>query len=1202
MLILAKERMAIKTYLKVATALLLAAALGVAAAVVIVPRLLALDTCKAQILAMAQKSLSRTVSYQTASFSWHFAPSFVFRGITIAETSGNTTFLKVDRLTFKLSILPLLRREVRLKEIVVERPELMLNRNQAGVFNIDDLLRGKPSEFSIHLRSVRIINGLVRFTDRLADPEGFTTSLEKLDLYVNGLDRGKSSAFKVFTMVPGEKGQSAISLSGTARIPGHKESIHDATFDVTLSAKNLAPGRFWRYYGRYLPFEKVRGNLDLDGRFKGKPNEFSAKGQITINDLRLNYPQVFHAPLTPKEVRLAYELELTPRDISVKSFDLTVDGLRATGSCALGDMYSGDPRITARAAISPFRLEEFRQYIPYGVIVKDTADYIERHITGGVYRLDEGRLDGRVSQILHMERGDNYNVLFIRGHVEKGLVSYGSHVPTFNNVKGDLEMRGKNFFLRRVTGNFGGSPFTLEGKIADYPLATPASYPFTMTITPGEAEVAWLFRQGKPGGMAFSGRSLLRLSGSGSTSDYGLTGSWDLSGADYRYRDSVHKPAGVANRLRFTARLGKAEARLADFRYELPPLDVTAGATLRYDNREPLTFAVGTNRFLVDPLLPILPGLAKYHPSGTVQAHISGSGNPAEPDGIRLKGDVTIAKFSVRPLERIKPLSGITGTIHVTEATLETGELTGMVGDSAFTIGGRVAGLVNPTADLVFLSPELHPEDFGFYFTGQVPEVKSLSGAISLKDGTLTIASLSGEVNRLKFTMNGEVLDIGTPKIFLHVDFPYLRVEDLAPLTRLKRAGDDEEHPQEITLKAQVTSAAGSVRDIPFKQLDTELSLEHKRLEVHSLSVGVFGGSVSGSGGADFAADGGPMYQVRYRMNHVDVAQLLGAAGVKRQITGQLAAEGELTSQGINREDLYNTAQGYAEITLTDGIYRFPESYELRRASEFPFKTIQTRLSIAGKVIDIHSGRIEAFGGIISGAGGADFSIPDGPAYRFNCQLASVDAASFFRAFDVSKDISGLLTLRAELTARGDRVLALGKTVQGLVTVHLEKGIIKNYGFISKVFSILNVSQLLDFRLPDMVSTGMPYDVIDGTYSFNKGTVSTSDLSIHSPSLNMTIVGEADLVNREIDAKIGVQPLQTVSKIVNRIPIIGWVLSGGEKRFLVVYYEAKGKIDNPTVTAIPMTSLPRGILNIFRRAFNLPGELTTDPGKVLLGK
>ena len=37
------------------------------------------------------------------------------------------------------------------------------------------------------------------------------------------------------------------------------------------------------------------------------------------------------------------------------------------------------------------------------------------------------------------------------------------------------------------------------------------------------------------------------------------------------------------------------------------------------------------------------------------------------------------------------------------------------------------------------------------------------------------------------------------------------------------------------------------------------------------------------------------------------------------------------------------------------------------------------------------------------------------------------------------------------------------------------------------------------------------------------------------------------------------------------------------------------------VSAIPMTSLSNDILSIFKRAFKLPDELITKPGKVILG-
>jgi uncharacterized protein involved in outer membrane biogenesis len=96
-------------------------------------------------------------------------------------------------------------------------------------------------------------------------------------------------------------------------------------------------------------------------------------------------------------------------------------------------------------------------------------------------------------------------------------------------------------------------------------------------------------------------------------------------------------------------------------------------------------------------------------------------------------------------------------------------------------------------------------------------------------------------------------------------------------------------------------------------------------------------------------------------------------------------------------------------------------------------------------VLDIHSTRIDAFGGAISGHGLADFSAPNGSGYRVGWHMENMDAAKFFRAFEVTKEISGLLTLKGELTARGHGVAALKKTVQGSVGMHLEKGVINKF-------------------------------------------------------------------------------------------------------------------------------------------------------------
>ena len=135
-----------------------------------------------------------------------------------------------------------------------------------------------------------------------------------------------------------------------------------------------------------------------------------------------------------------------------------------------------------------------------------------------------------------------------------------------------------------------------------------------------------------------------------------------------------------------------------------------------------------------------------------------------------------------------------------------------------------------------------------------------------------------------------------------------------------------------------------------------------------------------------------------------------------------------------------------------------------------------------------------------------------------------------------------------------------------------------------------------------MVSGGMPYNRIAGTLSIHEGIVSTKDLFLDGNAMNISCVGKIDMTREEIDATIGVQPLQTVDKVVSRIPIVGWILTGKNKTLVTAYFEAKGKLDDPKVAAIPVKYLTKGVFDIFRRVFELPAKLFTDTGEVIIGR
>jgi hypothetical protein len=65
---------------------------------------------------------------------------------------------------------------------------------------------------------------------------------------------------------------------------------------------------------------------------------------------------------------------------------------------------------------------------------------------------------------------------------------------------------------------------------------------------------------------------------------------------------------------------------------------------------------------------------------------------------------------------------------------------------------------------------------------------------------------------------------------------------------------------------------------------------------------------------------------------------------------------------------------------------------------------------------------------------------------------------------------------------------------------------------------------------------------------------------------------------------------------------VGWILTGKNKSLITAYFEAKGKLEDPTVRAIPVQSMAKGVFNIFKRVFQLPATLFTNTGEVIINK
>jgi uncharacterized protein YhdP len=1046
------------------------------------PYLLDVNAYRSEIVTALQQSLNRPVSFSSGSFAWHFGPSFEFKSFTVKERDGVANFITARKITVQLALIPLLEKKVELKNLILDETTISLFRNSDGTFNIDDLL--KPSKDGVHVdfKKIRINQGAIFWSDMSGRKEPFKSTLRNIFLTADHLERGQKGHLKLAGDIPAASGvPTHLTLSGNLRLPSVEKSWLETVIECDLALKQAEIGRFWPYFGRYIPFANTGGRLDLATSFKGKPQNFSAKGKVLISGVTVNWPTIFHAPLSPKSIKLEYTIALTKQQIDISTVDLGMEGFRIKGSFQMQDYLTKDPRIIAKASTpSIFRYEDVRNYVPYGIIESGTADYIENKIKSGIFKLDTGVLDGRVSQIAHMEIGQNYNTLMIRGPVEKAVISYGPKAPTFNNIKGVVELKGKNFNLVGMTANFGSSPFSLDGSITEYNTDKTADYPIKMDIAPHAPEIAWLVKIAGIPNLEYSNSSSLRLTGSGHYSSYKLNGDWDLKQAAYSLPGYVSKPLSMPHTLKFSTVISKESTKVTSVNYNLQPLVITGSGLIGYGEKPYLGFDLQTNRFTMSETLPILSMWQKYKPRGTVQAHIKGGGDPEDLSAMDYYGNVDLTRLSFQPDDRMKQISGISGSITFKGNSLETSSIATRYGNSVITMKAAIKSLKKPECDITLSSPQLYLRDINLAEGRPDARIRRFNANCTLRKDSISLKSVSGLINSSNFNLSGVYLTGRTPQATISVTSSKLDLNDLLMFSPPAQNAENQQSPG-LDVKLTLNVVAGNFGKLAFSKLNAAAQQEKGTIYLHNLTSGMLG--------------------------------------------GKLTAKGKIVPGGEK-----------------------------------------------------------------------------GDRYDLTLDISHADAEKLFTALDISREVTGTLSLHGDLTARGHTLVNIKKSASGNIRLSMNNGKFRKFSTLSKVFSILNVSQLLRFKLPDMTSGGTPYSSIKGSIAVKDGILSTQDLFISSNAINVSIIGNADIVKEELNLTLGAQPLQTVDKIVNRIPIVGWLLTGKDKDLLTAYFEAKGKWSDPQVSAIPVKSMGKGILNIFIRAFQLPVKLFTDTGEVVLGQ
>ena len=229
-------------------------------------------------------------------------------------------------------------------------------------------------------------------------------------------------------------------------------------------------------------------------------------------------------------------------------------------------------------------------------------------------------------------------------------------------------------------------------------------------------------------------------------------------------------------------------------------------------------------------------------------------------------------------------------------------------------------------------------------------------------------------------------------------------------------------------------------------------------------------------------------------------------------------------------------------------------------------------------------------GGAVDLTAWLDLDDGRGMAFSLNPKLSHVDAGRLFKDFALEKRvwIIGDFNLWGSLKGSGRNEEEVRQSLEGSLKIRMEKGRIRRFNVLSKVFSLLNVSQLIKGKLPELTGEGLPYNAITGEIGIAKGVARTENLLVDSDAMKISIIGEADIARETLDLTVCLHPMGTVDTIVSKVPVVGRILAGEDESVISYYVKVTGDFSNPKVKHIPLRSMEKGLIEMIRRLLESP--------------
>lgn len=422
------------------------------------------------LIPLAERHLHRQIDFDEINIG-------LFSGISVTELSvkqkdEDDTFLSVKSLKLHYRLWSLLRGQIVVDHILLDKPTIKITRLTDNKYNFSDILSrsetGKnlqvnSSESSkkennqqlpidLLMKEVSVSEGDIYFTDRYQNERSpYRYRVENLNVKARNITLEDSFPIGFSAVIDG----SQIDISG-------HYNIADKTGDLLVNMSPIDMIQFAPYYREILPFKIGSASLDTNLELDLKPDRIVSKGRITLGQVDLISHQYPDFQLKDATLGAEYALSyiFADRKLALSTLFLNFNDLKVGLEGELS--FAGDePFIVSKLALDQFDLRKAMLNVPEQIVSR-YHKYSLAGLVSGSLNL-RGSLSSGV-QLIESAKLKLMDVQMSQKHLRAGVageLAYEDRVLSsddlsvhYGGMQAQLKLKATNLLEDIVHGEF----------------------------------------------------------------------------------------------------------------------------------------------------------------------------------------------------------------------------------------------------------------------------------------------------------------------------------------------------------------------------------------------------------------------------------------------------------------------------------------------------------------------------------------------------------------------------------------------------------------------------------------------------------------------------------------------------------------------------------------------------------------------------